>query len=78
MLALMITKPDCIYCEKAKDLLQEKGVGYLAYLYNEHPLYIPLMIKAGLKTVPQIWIDNQYIGGYTELVEYFNKGQDNA
>jgi glutaredoxin len=67
----MITKPDCPYCDYAKKLLEEKGEPYEAFLYTEHPMIQKLMFEAVLKTVPQIWYNNKHIGGYGELVEWF-------
>lgn len=69
----LLTRPDCKWCDKAKELLIEKGEGYQAFSYNEHPMLLKVMVKAGFKTVPQIWKDNDHIGGYAELVEWFEK-----
>lgn len=66
----ILTKPDCIYCERAKELLDEKGEGYQAFSITESPLYVRLLFKAGLRTVPQIWHDAEYIGGYDALKTY--------
>lgn len=72
----LITKPDCIYCDKAKELLTEKGIGFTAYLYTNHRMLTKLMFKAGLKTVPQIWYEGEYIGGYGDLVEWLAKQEN--
>lgn len=64
-------KPNCPYCESAKDLLDNKGLDYeyiditveginaveLAKLVNQDVV----------KTVPQIITEDTYIGGFTEL-----------
>lgn len=68
----ILTRPDCVWCDKAKQLLEEKGEAYSASSLLDNPLLIRLMIKANLKTVPQIWQDAEHIGGYTELVEHLN------
>lgn len=67
----LITKPDCPYCVKAKQLLDAHDEVYGMHLYSEHPMIVKLMFKAGLKTVPQIWKDGMYIGGYEELVKWY-------
>lgn len=71
----IITRENCRYCDKAKALLKERGDSYEAYLYTDHPMIKKLMIRAGLDTVPQIWYNGSYVGGYSDLVEYV-KHQD--
>jgi glutaredoxin len=34
---------------------------------------IDIVSKTGLKTWPQIFIDDSFIGGYTELKQYFER-----
>ena len=51
----VLTRNDCDYCEKAKDLLIENGKAYSQTNILADPIIINLMIVAGLKTVPQIW-----------------------
>ena len=31
------------------------------------------IVKQGFKTVPQIWLDDNWIGGYDDLVRFLNK-----
>ena len=73
----MITKSDCEWCDKAKELIASKGEKVTAYDYKEHPTIVLLMKKSWLKTVPQIWaetpIGKEYIGGYEDLVDWFNE-----
>lgn len=68
----ILTRPDCVWCDKAKELLKEKGEAFSASFIVDHPLLVRLMLKANLKTVPQIWQGAEHIGGYTELVEHLN------
>lgn len=73
----ILTKNDCPWCDKAKDLLKEMKVPYGAFNYTDHPVIILLMKKANLKTVPQIWTNtpdgNTYIGGYEDLVNWLKE-----
>lgn len=39
---------------------------------EEHPDERARLKAEGFKTVPQIYYDENHIGGYTELVEYLN------
>ena len=66
----ILTRNDCDYCEKAKQLLVDDKVPYSQADILDDPIIIKLMIVAGLKTVPQIWCENEYIGGYNELREH--------
>jgi len=70
----IITREDCLWCDRAKEALNNRGEPYEAFLYTEHAMVRKLMIKSGIKTVPQIWYDDQYIGGCTELFSYLDKG----
>lgn len=69
----IITREDCPWCDKAKEALDNRGEPYEAFLYTDHPMIVKLMGKAGLKTVPQIWYEGTYIGGYTDLYSYLDK-----
>jgi glutaredoxin len=66
----VLTRNDCDYCEKAKQLLVDDKVPYSQTDILDDPIIIKLMIVAGIKTVPQIWYENEYIGGYNELREH--------
>lgn len=71
----ILTKENCQWCDKAKFLLEKKGVPYGAFNYRTHPLFPFLLKSAKLSTVPQIWADTPdgkvHIGGYQELEDYF-------
>ncbi len=68
----MYTRPTCFWCERAKHLLESKGISYRDLDINNDDLRKELKIKApGIKTIPQIFKDGKRIGGYEDLVEYF-------
>lgn len=69
----IITRENCSWCDKAKEELNNRGEAVMAFLYTDHPMIVKLMGKAGLKTVPQIWHEGTYIGGYTDLCSYLDK-----
>lgn len=70
-------KEGCPYCVKAKAAMDAAGIDYTYHDVVKNPGAMYEMITRvkriiGLKTpvtVPQIWIDGKYIGGYTELAE---------
>lgn len=61
---------NCPFCHHAKELLREKNLPFQSYDLDDHPLLRFMLHKSNLKTVPQIWHDGEYIGGYTELKEF--------
>lgn len=72
---IMISKDDCPWCEKAKDLITQKGGQYAERNIGD-PLfgteYKRVLKENRLTTVPQIWYDEVYIGGYTDLEKWYN------
>lgn len=68
MKAIVWSKYHCPYCEQAKALLKIKGIEFeekkIGDGYTKEEL---LEAVPTARTVPQIFIDDQYIGGFTEL-----------
>ena len=65
------TRPTCIWCIRAKELLNSKGIPFKNLDINDDELREELKVKAsGIKTIPQIFKDRKRIGGYEDLVEY--------
>ena len=67
----------CPYCTKAKNLLQMKGATFTEHdLSGDDAARAKLVEKAnGSKTIPQIFIDDRHIGGYSDLEKLNNAGQ---
>ncbi|MEC9281725.1 MAG: glutaredoxin 3 [Bdellovibrionota bacterium] len=62
------TKNYCPYCVHAKNLLQNKGVSFTEENLEDNPEEMMALIqKTGMRTVPQIFINDELIGGFTEL-----------
>lgn len=68
--------PFCPFCVRAKGLLKKKGVAFDEIDVMRHPDRRPEMEKRahGSHTVPQIFIDNEHIGGCDELMDLERKG----
>jgi glutaredoxin len=68
------SKDHCPYCDQAKALLTSKQIAYeerkIGYGWSKEDLlsHIPTA-----RTVPQIILNDIYIGGYTELKQHFSK-----
>jgi len=68
--AIVWSQTRCSYCDQAKQLLTSKGIEYEERLIGEGGGYTKqqlLEVVPNARSVPQIFIDDQYIGGYTEL-----------
>ena len=60
----------CPYCVTAKQLLKKRGVEFEEIMidYFDEKMWNDLEIKSGgMKTVPQIYVDNKILGGLPEL-----------
>ncbi len=59
----------CPYCINAERLLTAKGVKQIEKIRVDldPDLRMQMMEKTGRRTVPQIYIDDRYIGGFDEL-----------
>jgi glutaredoxin len=66
----MITMQECIWCDKAKKLIEERGHTFTEELATRENM-------KGFKTVPQIWENENmhyiYVGGYEALVKYLGE-----
>ncbi len=72
--ATIFTKEGCPFCAKAKALLTDKGVGYEEIMVSNHGVTSrTLRAVANASTVPQVFIDGQYIGDSEALEAFFTK-----
>lgn len=70
------TKPTCPYCIRAKQLLSSKGVSFTDINVAEDPeAYEQLKQRTNHKTVPQIFINEQFIGGCDDLYALESAGK---
>ena len=74
------TGPVCNYCDAAKRLLKRNNVSFSEINIAEVDGALDEMLKKanGKRTIPQIFFDDQHIGGYEEIrtLEKDNKLQD--
>ena len=71
MKATIYSKDNCPWCEKAKAIFVSKDIEYDEFLLNRD--YTPTDFKSlfpNSRTVPQISIDGNYVGGHDDLVKY--------
>lgn len=66
-------KANCGFCTKAKAFAEQRGFEYTYKDVGRSQADLnELMEKAPVqvKSVPQIWVRNEYVGGYKQLIEY--------
>jgi glutaredoxin 3 len=73
----MYTTPFCPYCTRARALLRGKGVAFVDIDVEQEPERRAEMIRRahGRTTVPQIFIDNEHIGGCDDLLALDRGGE---
>jgi glutaredoxin 3 len=71
------TTPICPYCVRAKALFNKKGVSYKEIDVAADPALRDAMIKraGGKRTVPQIFINGQHVGGSDDLYALERRGE---
>lgn len=73
---LMYTTRYCPYCIAARDLLDTKAVEYTDVAVDGNlELRAQISRLSGARTVPQIWINSDHVGGYTELAMLERSGK---
>lgn len=66
----------CPYCIKAKKLLNKKGIAYEEIVIdNDAAALKALQLKTGSGTVPQIFVDDVFVGGCDDLYRLHNSGK---
>jgi len=72
MKAIVWSKNNCTYCDQAKALLKLKNIEFeeknIEKDYSREQL---LEAVPNARTVPQVFLDGQLIGGFNELSAYF-------
>lgn len=71
MIATVWSKDNCSFCDQAKNLLRLKGIEFeerkIGQGYTKEQL---LEAVPAARTVPQIFLDDELIGGFVELKKH--------
>ena len=69
------TKENCIWCDRAKGLLNAHSIDFEEVDLSNDIERLNFYKKIGdnVKTVPQVYIDNNRIGGYPQLKAWLNE-----
>ena len=71
----MYTTRFCPYCIAARRLLEKLGIDFEDVAVDGNTELRGELIRAsGQRTVPQIWVGEQHIGGYSELAALHQQG----
>ena len=76
--ATLWCKDNCVYCSLAQKELHKREYEIekrnIDHIWSKEDL---LKVVPNAKTVPQIFIRDKYIGGYSELMTYFEETTSN-
>jgi len=75
MSVVVWSKDKCFYCQMAKNLLELKGIEFEernTSLSEDHRKSLFETVPDA-KTLPQIFVGDEYIGGFTELQKYLKE-----
>ena len=70
---VILGQPTCRYCDEAKKLLTLKDEAYSYLDVTKEPWVLTLLLKANLRSVPQVFApDGKHIGGYDDLKQFLD------
>ena len=74
MTAIVWSKDNCTFCDQAKALLEQRNIAYeerkIGHGYTREDL---LEAVPTARTVPQIFVNNNHVGGFAELRQYIEQ-----
>jgi len=70
------SKENCSHCKTTKLFLEQKNLPYEERVIGRDVSKIDLLeVVPDAKTVPQVFIDDDLVGGYQDLVQYFRNAE---
>lgn len=77
----LYTKENCSYCDRAKALISQNGHEYEALVFPTQVTKEDIQSRVNesgaenvvVRSVPQIFHENRYVGGFSELLEYLRE-----
>lgn len=70
--SIVYGKPGCPFCQLAKEELKLRGIPYDYIDLNDISKTAAEVTGRKVRTVPQIYLQGEYIGGYDDLLEHFS------
>jgi glutaredoxin len=75
MQAVIWSKYNCAYCDQAKALLNQNDIPYEERKIGEGWAKEDLLASVpNARSVPQIFLNEEYVGGFTELKQKLTQG----
>jgi glutaredoxin-like protein len=71
----VFTRKGCEYCVRAKGLLHDAGIQFEELILNRDYTEATLRAVSGKSTVPQVFINGEYIGGSEELEQFMKQAK---
>lgn len=66
----------CPYCVRAKQFFATKGIEFTEHnLEGKHDELVALKERTGMRTVPQIFINDELIGGFDDMMALESRGE---
>ena len=69
----VFTREGCEFCVRAKGILHDAGIDFEELVLNRDYTEATLRAISGRSTVPEVFIDGEFIGGSEELEHYLAK-----
>jgi glutaredoxin 3 len=70
------TWSNCPFCVRAKELFKRKGVAFTEIdLDGKDDELNALRTRTGYRTIPQIFINDQMMGGFNDIADLDSKGE---
>ena len=69
--------PDCEFCEKSENLLNQKGVSFTT-IYSDKWFFGDLMKVSKSQSVPQIIMNGEFVGDFNNLVDFFKEHDEST
>ena len=77
MRTLVYGKNDCPFCTRAKEELELRGIPFdYIDLQELGKTAAEVTGRSDVKTVPQIYIGGEYVGGYDDMMKFLNKAPE--
>ena len=68
------SRSNCSYCVMAMNFFDSKGIKYDVHSADDPKVFEEMLERnPQARTVPQIFIDDKLVGGYTDLVENYSE-----
>jgi glutaredoxin 3 len=71
----IVGKKTCPWCQAMYNFLDKSKIKYKKINYKKSSSIVKLAEKRNHFTIPQIWINSNFIGGYNETIKFLSKAK---